>query len=127
MSDDSFSARAAAGARQSRPKRIGRGAGSGLGKTCGKGKRARRLAIRRQLRQAPLPGRSDADPASPAEARLPRAVPDHDGRASTWRRSIASKRSRRGRGGASRGSSGSGSRRSHQDPRRRRAQEGSSP
>jgi large subunit ribosomal protein L15 len=46
-------------------KRVGRGTGSGLGKTCGRGHRVRRRA--RRQREAGLRGRSDA-----AAARVPK-------------------------------------------------------
>ena len=73
MSTDSLASSHRPSGARTTEKRLGRGVGSGLGKTCGPRPEGPEGPPARQHQQAALPGRPDADPAPPAEARLPQS------------------------------------------------------
>ena len=89
--------------------RLGRGVGSGLGKTAGRGQKGQYARVARL--QAPLRRRADADPAAPAEARLhatrspPRPPRSTSATSRSSRRAPTSTRRRSSTAASSRGAS----------------------
>ena len=90
MSRHSLAARAARRARVTSEKRIGRGVGSGLGKTSGRGQKGQKARSPGNIDKLHFQGGQTPMQRRLPEARLPRALPGRDRRASTSAISSAS-------------------------------------